>query len=252
MKAWWRALGVEWLKLKHTSIPWLVLLMPLCVAGLVVLSWSMHPTAMKVPPAPAAAWSRLENRMLTTWCLLILPMFVALVSTLLLGLEHGNAQWKHLLALPLPRSAHYLGKWSIMMALLAATYAWLLVLVLLAGRVLMLTAPTRGIAGWPVWHSLWEPLAISLGASMLIVALQTWIAVRRRGFGLPIAVGALATLMGVLVFGSKWAHYFPWTLPAQPFIDHGHFAGLALAIGLAGACVAGLLGLADFLRRECV
>lgn len=250
MKAAWRAFGVEWLKLKHTSIPWVVVLMPAFVAGLIVLSWSAHPLSAKLPVAPAAAWSHLEGRLLTTWCMLILPMFVALLSALVMGLEHGNAQWKHLLALPLPRGIHYLAKWSIMAALLAATYAWLLVLLLVAGRVLTFTAPTRGLAGWPAWHALSVPLAISLGASLLIVTLQTWIALRWRGFGTPIAVGLAATLTGVLLFSSHWAHYFPWTLPAQPFVNAGQFAGTALAVGLIGAAVVGLSGLADFLRRD--
>lgn len=250
MKAWWRAFGVEWTKMKHTSIPWLIVLMPACVAGLVVLSWSVHPAAMKAAPIPAAAWASLEDRMLGTWSMLMLPVFVALLSALATGLEHGNAQWKHLLALPLPHSAHYLAKWSSMMALMAATYAWLLALVLLAGRILMVTAPARGIAGWPAWPALCVPIAISLGSSMLIVALQTWLALRWKGFGIPVAVGMLATMTGVLLFGSKWARYFPWTLPEQPFVNGGQFAGLALAIGLVGAGVVGALGLVDFLRRE--
>lgn len=249
MKTCWRAFRVEWTKLKHTSIPWLVLLMPASVTALIALTWILQ-RAPKVPPAPALAWLNLEHDVFSMWCLL-LPMCVALLSTLLVGLEHGNTQWKHLLALPVSRGAHYLGKWWMTIALLALTYVCLFACLLLAGRGLMLVAP-RGLAGWPSWYALVVPLVLSLGASMLIVALQTWIAMRRSSFGLPIAVGVLATIASIPMMGSKWAHYFPWTLPELPLRAPAHFGMVTLAIGLAGGCVVGLLGLADFLHRESV
>ncbi|HEX7340437.1 MAG TPA: ABC transporter permease [Rhodanobacteraceae bacterium] len=247
MKTWWHAFGVEWLKLKHTSIPWLVLLMPAGTTGLVALTWLIRQPP-KVPPSPALAWLHLGNGVCNLWCLL-LPMFVALLSTLLVGLEHGNTQWKHLLALPMRRDAHYLGKWCVTMALMVLAYACLWACVLLAGRLLMVST-SQGLAGWPAWHALGAPMVLSLGASMLITALQTWLAMRRPGFGLPIAVGALATIASIILIGSKWARYFPWTLPREPFLGHAPSGVLALAIGLAGGCVVGLLGLADFLHRE--
>jgi len=52
--------------------------------------------------------------------------------------------------------------------------------------------------------------------------------------------------------GPKWAHYFPWTLPELPLRAPAHFGMVTLTIGLAGGCVVGLLGLADFLHRESV
>lgn len=249
MSAWWRALRAESLKLKHTLALWMVLVLPLTVAALTVLGGSLHASVPSLPIAPVMAWQKLESSLFLLWCLLMVPLFVTLETALLAGLEHGNEQWKHLLALPVPAAVHYLAKLFMMVLIVLAAYVLLCILILPAGWVLMLTAPGRGLAGLPPLGTLLQLPAASFGASLLIVALQTWIALRWRSFTLAVSVGIVGTVVGFIVGQSRFGTYFPWTLPGEMFLRGGN-PHLALALGLGGGVLVAVLGLVDFLRRE--
>lgn len=249
MSAWWRALRAERLKLKHTLALWMVLVLPLTVAALMVLGGSLHAQQPSPSITPAAAWQKLETGMFLLWCLLMVPLFVTLETALLAGLEHGNQQWKHLLALPVPPGVHYLAKLSMAVLMVLAAYLLLCILILPAGWILMVTAPDRGLAGLPPLGNLWQLPAASFGASLLIVALQTWVALRWHSFTLAVSVGIVGTVVGFIVGQSRFGNYFPWTLPGEMFRQGGN-VHLTLALGLGGGVLVAALGLVDFLRRE--
>ncbi len=256
MNAWLRAIWAETLKLKHTLAGWMVLLAPLAVAGLIVLQFTAVAHHLEghhaMPATPAKAWYSLGKSMFGFWCLMMLPLFVTLETALLAGVEHGNAQWKHLQALPLPRSAHFLGKWSMSVLMVLCSYAFLFALVPVAGWVLMYTAPVFGIAGPPRLGPIVGPVAGSLAACLLLTALQTWIALRWRSFTVVVSVGIVATVCGMLVGRSDtYGKFFPWSMPLQAFSDSAHNASIAVGVGVAGGLFVGALGLADYLRRDC-
>jgi hypothetical protein len=249
MNVWWRALRAERLKLKHTLALWMVLLLPLAVVTLVVLTGSLYSHSSSPSITPAAAWTKLDSGVFFLWCMLMVPLFVTLQTALVAGLEHANDQWKHLLALPVPPGVHYLAKLSIMVLIVLAAYLLLYILIVPAGWILMITAPHRGLAGLPPLADLWQLPLASCGASMLIVALQTWIALRWRSFTLAVSVGIVATVASFVVGQSRFGNYFPWTLPGQVF-QHGGNLPLTLVVGLGGGVIVAALGLADFVRRE--
>lgn len=249
MKAWWRAVRAEMLKLKHTLALWMVLIAPLTVVVLIVIEWVLNAPSKPSTLTPAEAWQGLGRVLFTLWCLLMLPLFVTLQTALLAGLEHGNGQWKHLLALPVPRSVHYLGKLTVVLGMVVASYVLLFILIVPAGCVLMFTTPQMGIVGMPHLGGLIVPVASSLGASLLIAALQTWIALRWRSFTMAVSVGMVATVAGFIIGQSQYGRFYPWTLPVQAFVKHGAYTDLALTLGLVGGLLVAVLGLADFLRR---
>lgn len=252
MNVWLRAQRAEMLKLKGTFGLWLVLLMPVAVAALVSLVIGAGAYRAKAPPsaAPAQIWLSLGDHMFVMWSLLMVPLFVTLQTAWLAGLEHGNDQWKHLLALPLPRAMHYLVKLTTVVAMLVGSYILLWALVALAGWVLMLVAPRTGLAGLPPLGALVVPAACSLGACLLIVTVQTWIALRWRSFSVPISVGVVATIAALLVSRTRFGQAFPWSMPVQAFVKHGQHMESAVWLGVIGGLVVGALGLLDFLRRD--
>ncbi|MGH8028611.1 MAG: ABC transporter permease, partial [Arenimonas sp.] len=170
---------------------------------------------------------------------------------LLAGLEHGEHQWKHLLALPVPRHVHYVAKWLVLVAMLAAAFAVLCVLVPLGGAVLMAVKPSLGIGGPPPWAWLLRTSAACFAASMLIVALHTWIALRWRSFTVAVAIGMSATVCGFLIGQSeRFGHWYPWSMPVQVMAGTGQFLAFVAWAGVLGGLLVTALGLVDFLRRE--
>jgi hypothetical protein len=185
------------------------------------------------------------------WAFLMLPLFVTLEAALLAGLEHGDHQWKHLLALPLPRGAHLAAKMLALAALVALGFLALLVLAPVGGWLLPRLQPAFGIAGPPPWAWLLRTAADAYLASLLVVALQCWIAVRWQSFTVAVSVGMSATVMGFLIGQSeRFGHWYPWSMPLQVLAGKGQWASFVVAAGTIGFFVVALLALADFRRRE--
>lgn len=254
MNALARALSAEALKLKGTLALWMCLIAPAVVAVLYILQiWAsrLPPGAAGQLPDPAQAWQMYCQSVLALWAFLMLPLFVTLEAALLAGLEHGDRQWKHLLALPLPRSAHYLSKLAALAMLVALAFLALVALVPLGGWVLMVVKPAFGIAGPPPWEFLLRGLAACYLASLLMLSIQCWVSVRWSSFTVAVSVGMGATVMGFLIGQSeRFGHWYPWSMPVQVLAGKGQWLEFVVVAGIVGGLAVALLGLLDFRRRE--
>jgi hypothetical protein len=251
MNALARALWAETLKLRGTLALWMCLIAPATVVALYVLQLTFMDYSQRSPFPPADAWRMFTQSVLALWTILMLPLFVTLESALLAGLEHANQQWKHLLALPLPRGVHYLAKLLALVALVALAMAALSLLIPLGGWALTQLQPGFGISGPVPWGFLLPKVAMIFAAALLMVALQTWVAIRWRSFTIAVATGMTATVMGSLIGQSaRFGHYYPWTMPMQILAREGRHIDFVLVAGTCGALVVTTLALWDFLRRE--
>jgi hypothetical protein len=251
MSALLRALSAESLKMRGTLALWMCLIAPARVVALYVLQISFSKFGPRATPNPAESWFMFAQSILVLWLFLMLPLFVTLQSALLAGLEHGERQWKHLLALPAPRAVHYLAKLLMLTAMVFAAFTVLVLLIPAGGWILMQVKPAFGLAGGPDWGWLLARAASGFAASLLIVALQTWIAIRWRSFTVAVSVGMSATVIGFLVGQSeRFGHWYPWSMPMQVLAAKGQHLDFVLWAGMAGGLLVAAVGLADFLRRE--
>lgn len=246
-----RAMSAEVLKLKGTLALWMCLIAPLTVTALHVLQLLAIDLGKRPVPAAHDAWQFFARGQLTMWAFLMLPLFITLQAALLAGLEHGNRQWKYLLALPVPRHAHYLSKLFALTGMLVLATMTLAVLIPAGGLLLSFIKPQTGIGGPIPWRFIIESLAAITVAALLITALHTWIAIRWRSFTVSVAVGMVATVAGFLLAQSaRFGHWYPWSMPVQVVAGEGQWAGFVMQAGVLGGGVVALLGLWDFRHRE--
>lgn len=251
MNALLRTLSAESLKLRGTLAAWMCLIAPTLVVALYVLQMAFADHAHRQPAPPAQAWWLFSQSAMVLWALLMLPLFVTLQAALLAGLDHGPQRWKHLLALPLPRSSHYFAKTLALAAMVAAATMSMVVLVPLGGWVLSVVQPNFGIAGPPPWAMLVGHSLACTAAAMLIVALHTWAALRWRSFTVAVSIGMVATVAGFLIGQSaRFGRFYPWSLPLQVYAADGRFTTWAVAVGLLGGLALTVLGAIAFARRE--
>lgn len=251
MNAWMRACSAEWMKLRHTLAAWLVLIAPLVIVFLAVMQFSVAKFHGPGDTPPEQIWQGYCNGMFTLWTFLMLPLYVCLQASLLAQLEHGNHQWKHLLALPVPRWSHYLAKCTVLLVMVLVSTLVLFVLTPLGGFVVMKLAPTYGLAGPAPWGWLFVRAMASLAAAGMMMALQIWVALRWRSFTVSIGVGIACTVTAFLTGQSaRFGPWFPWSMPSQVFAGEGaHMQQVAVA-GIIGCAVLLIAGAWDFSRRE--
>ena len=86
---------------------------------------------------------------------------------------------------------------------------------------------------------------------MLVVALQTWIALRWRSFTVAVASGMTATVMGYLVGQSeRFGHLYPWAMPLQVMASEPTHLGFVMMAGAAGGLLVTALAAAELPGRE--
>jgi hypothetical protein len=246
-----RALHAEQLKMKRTLALWLAPLAPLVIIALqmaIVLERQQYYRTQDT----AGAWIEYGGQTVFLWTVLLLPLFITLETALLANLEHGNGQWKHLFALPLPRGAVYAAKQVSGMAIIALSMAALYIYIVLSGLALRLLTPGLGFEAPVPWWSFFRYIGLAYLASWLILALHTWIGQRWQSFVVASAVGIAAMVVAVVMMQSDWAVWYPWTLPG--LVANGLEAGEEilpqLLLGCLGGIAVSLLGGWDVVRRD--
>lgn len=246
-----RALSAEALKLRGTLALWMSFIAPALVVALIVLQMTIRDATRPVTMAPAEAWEAFAGMVLQLWAFLMMPLFITLQSALLAALEHGNQQWKHLLSLPLPKGTHYLAKLVALLALTALALVVLGLLLPLGGWVLMRLKPQLGLGGPAPWRLLATAIPACFAASVLIMAIHTWVSIRWRSFTVAVSVGMAATVAGFLIMQSReYGMYYPWSMPLQVFAGGGEHLRFAVTASLLGGTLVALAGLWNFVRRE--
>ena len=245
------AVSAEFLKLRGTLAAWMCLIAPALVIAVYVLQMNFVKLGHRPPPPPDQSWMPYAQSVLVLWAFLMAPLFVTLQAALLGALEHGNHQWKHLLALAVPRRQHFLAKLAALASMLLAANAALVLLMPLGGWLLMQTRPALGLAGPPPWDFLLSRSAAIFAASLLMATIQLWIALRWRSFTVAVGIGMGATVAGYLIGQSKeFGYLYPWSMPLHTLASEGGHQELVVAISLIGAVAVAVLALWDFLRRE--
>lgn len=234
-----RLLAADWLKLRRTPVRLLAVLGPLGVVTLMGVNyglrydWLMEST--KHDP-----WG-IYLRNIAALALPTLFVGLALVASMIAGLEHRTFAWKQLLALPVRRGQVFFSK-------------FLLVALLLLGSSTLLAAGTLGLAALIGLDfaalprgMFFELMYYPYLAVMPFVALQLWLSVGMANQAVPLTVGIAGTVFSMFG-GSRFGDWFPYRWPTlenaagEPF--YSALYGILLGAVLLGA------GTVHFIRKD--
>lgn len=198
----------------------------------------------------AAEWSMFAAESAALWSFFMLPMTVTALTVLVAQVDHGPKAWNHLLALPVARWRFYAAKALVVIGLVAAMSAALLLMLPLAGAAAELLASGQQLKGSYGWTDTATLLGTMFKGSLLLIAIQLWVALRFRSFVPPLVVGIGGTFVAVAATASKQGAFFPWLIPTNALATDPERAATAIQIGLYGGLLVASLMLVDLARRE--
>jgi hypothetical protein len=246
-----RAIRAEVLKLNRTLALVLAILAPLSVNGLMWLG------VIRTQTVPPDFWKSVASNVLFFWGVMMMPLFIALESALLAGLDHNANSWKHLYALSIPRWTIYMAKQIVMLGLIALSNVVLCIGIWLVGAVtqaLHLKPQFDFSTPFPLSLITQAAFLIFL-AAWLIIAIHTFVAVRWPSIAVSIGLGI--TMVVAAAFGANnqdWALSFPWSLPTvvmRTFLtDNGQIATTTLTYSIVGGLLIAALGCWYVTRRN--
>ena len=199
-----KLLSVELLKIRRSLALLMMFAIPMMVATLNALILVRRHGAGAIR---AEHWEFYWLGSSGLWCYFMLPLYIALITTLLNGHEHKHQTWRLMLTLPMTQLQLFLVKGLLAWLFVMGASAILALGATLGAGVLILF----GAAGQSAFDFAFMPFMAKLAVTSLpIIAIQHAVSWRVQNLVAPLALGAIAT-MGITQMGnsSSWIWY-PW------------------------------------------
>jgi hypothetical protein len=224
-------IGNEFIKLKRSLVLLICFAAPLCAAGFEVMVMLGHPG-----PRP---WIQTLGEGAAVWAYSLLPVAVTALTVLVAQIEHGTRMWNHLMTLPRLRAEIFAAKIITVVALLGFMTVVLFVVLYAAVLVAAAVIPGASAIGDPQWGDTFFSLFLMDGAALTMTVVQLWLALRFKGFALPLVVGIVGTFLALATQAAHKGIFLPWLAPAYTFtittpsslavVIFGYVGGMVLA-----------------------
>ena len=250
MRSLFRAIDAELMKSKRTLMLGLVFLAPLVLAFLELSIGFQY--GKKMYQTGGDSWMTLIDHTAMMWVLLLLPLFVTLEMGLMGSLEHNNKTWKQLYSRPLPRWSIYLAKQIIGTGLIGLSVLVLGMMTASVGLIGRWLLPELGFDAPVPWGTLFQFMLYPYLAAWLIISIHLFVSLYLSSFVAAMGVGIAATVLGVVVYGSDFEQFDPWTIPGviEGNLRNGDPFAQPLLIGLLGGLLVTIIGCYLTTRRD--
>lgn len=195
-----RALHAECIKGKHAPVWLAFIVLPLIPAGLGTANYLGNLSLLK------SSWYSLWTQHTLFASFFFLPALLAVYCAWQWRLEHSDHNFNSFLTAPVSAWALYLGKLIPAIAVSVLAQAIIGVLFVISGKLAGINDPLPPeLFGWLLCGAL---------GSVAVCAVQLFLSLLIRSFAIPVALGLLGGIAGLMVTAQGWGLYFPYSLLA--------------------------------------
>jgi hypothetical protein len=207
----------EFIKLKRTLAFWLTIICALLFPLLFFVAYFLkHKT--NTPEIGINPWEKFMTIQIENSTPFFIPMFIVLITSLIMQIEHKSLGLKHLFALPIPKWSIYFGKLTIVIFAIITTYVYYYLAILFSGFLLGLIHPDLAFLNFQPEHLKYlKMLTISFVASLGIIGIQFWLSFRFKNFIVPLGFGMFLSIIGIIVSQAPQSIYFPYSFSELSF-----------------------------------
>ena len=150
---------------------------------------------------------------LNTWCLLMMPLFVTLITFYVNYTEHKANGWKYIYSLPLPKISVFSAKFFVSVVIVFFSMALYYILNYAAIKILSVMYPDIPFRSFNDSITLLIAFSNVFIASLGILSIQFFVSLVVNNFVFPIGFGVILTFANAMLL--RWEHiiYFPYSYP---------------------------------------
>lgn len=260
LAAFRRCLATDVLKLRRTSALALAVFLPALPPLLYFIFVLQRGNAGTPDDVSPESWTLLG--IVSLWAIFLVPPFAAIETSLLAGIEHHNGGWKHLLALPIPRTAAYASKYVVAAVLMTIATVSISLYTVLSLWALSRLRSDVGFGGSLLIQETLVLFALVGTASFFLLSAHTYFALRWSSFALNVGISLTGLLGNFVLLESRFRPFFPWSLPpaienmAGPMVLGWGTRGtpsdvaMVMALAMAGVLVITVLGVWRLSQRD--
>ncbi|MEO9572190.1 MAG: ABC transporter permease [Polaribacter sp.] len=202
----------ELIKLKRTFAFWLTIISAIIFPALFFIAYIFERKTL-VPVAGINPWEKFMVTQIENSTPFFIPMFIVLITSLIMQIEHKSLGIKHLFSLPIPKWSVYFGKLTIVVFAIITTYIYYYITLLLSGLLLGLIYSDLAFLDFQPNHLKYiNELSTSFIASLGIIGIQFWLSFRFKNFIVPLGFGMFLAIIGIIVSQApEQSIYFPYS-----------------------------------------
>lgn len=200
----------EFIKLKRTFAFWLTIISALFIPIIYLIYYLLKYKDL-IPDEGVNPWNKFFVNQIRAAAPLLVPLFIVLLTSLIVQIEHKSTGIKHLFSLPVPKWSVYFGKLSVVIGTISIAYILFFIFMLVVGYIIgFIHRELNFLSFNPSPIESVKLLFRSFIATLGIVGLQFWLSFRMRNFIIPLGVGMVLIVTGLIVYRAPEAIYFPY------------------------------------------
>jgi len=200
----------ETLKLKSTFALWLAIISGLFIPVIFFFYYLLKHKSL-VPPDGVNPWEGFMLDQINTTATLLIPMFIVLITSLIIQVEHKSSAIKYLFSLPIPKWSIYFGKLIVSIGLILFTYLLFFIAMLATGTVVGFIHDELSFLDYfPNYEKPVKLLFRSFISVLGMVGVQFWMSFRVKNFIIPLGIGIVMVITGLIIYKAEESLYFPY------------------------------------------
>ncbi|MDP4117062.1 MAG: ABC transporter permease [Bacteroidota bacterium] len=210
---YFNCIKAEFLKIKNSKIIWVSLLGPLVIIAL-QFSRQLYYAAMYIPKPGINPWIGYFSSSWQAISFLLLPFYLILISNFIVYEEHKSDTWKDIFILPINTKYIFISKFTVVLILFTLTLIYFNFLQIFSGLILGYIKKEFLLMSYSPDYKQSSTFMLKIFLSSLsIVSLQFWLSLRNKNYIVPISIGIMGIVFGIMIFQWKYSYYIPFTYP---------------------------------------
>jgi len=244
----------EFLKSKKTAAFWLTIIgaafIPV-VHSIMLFSRPEH----FVPIFKNDPWNMIINFNWKAATIFLLPMYVILVTSLVVQIDYRNNTWKQVYASPRTIADIFFSRFIVIHTLILFCFILFNVTIIIMSCLANLFQRQYTFFQHPVpWQTMLFLIGKIYFSVLAITAIQYWISLRFRNFIAPVGIGLGLLITGFIIHDWERLYVYPYMYPAISFIPDFEkmpgFVAKSQWFDLAWFVVVLLVGFFDMVTRK--